>query len=171
MAKKKTGIILLTILIIWIGVIFYFSSQPPAASYDQSKMAIKLIYKINDIFDISDTAIYEKFSDFIKNKGIFGFGKSANIVVRKSAHFGIYLLLGIVSAGFAYNYSRKKLMGLLLGISLPVTIAVLDEYNQGLVGRTSSLTDVIIDGTGAFTGSLIAVLAIIMYRVVKKIFR
>lgn len=171
MTKKKTGILLLVILIAWIGVIFYFSSQPPEVSYGQSKIAIKLIYKINEIFDISDTAVYDKFSSFVKNNWIFGFGKSTNIVVRKSAHFGIYLLLGIISAGFAYNYSRKKLMGLLLGISLPVTIAVLDEYNQGLVGRTSSLTDVIIDGAGAFTGSVIVISFVVLYNLVKKIFR
>ncbi|GAB1476010.1 VanZ family protein [Bacillota bacterium] len=163
MTKKKTGIILLIVLIAWVGVIFYFSSQPPAESYSQSKLAIKVIYKINDFFDISDTGFYEKISAFIKNNLLLGFGKSANIVVRKSAHFGIYLLLGLFTTALGYVYSKKRWVGLLLGVSFPVTIAVLDEYNQGLVGRSSSLSDVIIDGAGAFTGSLIAMLFILAY--------
>ncbi|MDD2504498.1 MAG: VanZ family protein [Clostridia bacterium] len=163
MRKKKTVIILLVALIAWVGVIFYFSSQPPAESYSQSKLAIKVILKINDFFDISDTAIYERVSNFIKNNWLSGFGKSTNIVVRKSAHFGIYLLLGIFTTCLGYAYSRKKLTGFLFGVSFPVTIAVLDEYNQGIIGRSSSLSDVIIDGAGASTGSLIAIIFIILY--------
>ncbi|NLD47091.1 MAG: VanZ family protein [Clostridiaceae bacterium] len=163
MRKKKTVIILLVALIAWVGVIFYFSSQPPAESYSQSKLAIKIILKINDIFDISDTVFYESVSNFVKNNLLFGLGKSANIVVRKSAHFGIYLLLGILTTCLGYAYSRKKLTGFLLGVCFPVTIAVLDEYNQGIVGRSSSLSDVIIDGAGASTGSLIAIIFIILY--------
>ena len=166
MTKKKTGIILFVILIAWVGVIFYFSSQPPAASYNQSKLAVKVILKINDFFDISDTAFYKSVSNFVKNNWLFGFEKSTNIVVRKSAHFGIYLLLGILTTCLGYVYSSKKLTGFLLGVSFPVTIAVLDEYNQGIVGRSSSLSDVIIDGAGAFTGSLIAVIIIILYGII-----
>jgi VanZ family protein len=163
MSKKKAGLILFIVLLIWVGVIFYFSSQPPAASYSQSKMAIKIIYKINDLFDISQTRFYERISTLVKDNWPFGFEGSTNMIVRKSAHFGIYFLLGIVSASFSYVYSRKKLTSFLLGVSLPVTVAVLDEYNQGLVGRSSSLNDVIIDGAGAFTGSLLTIIFIVIF--------
>lgn len=146
-------------------MIFYLSSQPPNISHGQSRMAIKIIRAIDGFFDISDTAICGKITDFLKDKWFFGIYKSTNMLVRKSAHFGIYFLLGAITVGFGYAYTKKMSMGLLLGISLPVVIAALDEYNQGFVGRTSSLDDVLIDGIGALTGSLVGILIILIIKV------
>jgi VanZ family protein len=151
------------------GMIFYLSSQPPEVSYGQSKFAIKIISKVNNFFDISDSALYGKVAGFIQAKWFLGFYKSTNFVVRKSAHFGIYLLFAIFASSFAYIYSRKILMGVLLGISLPITVAVLDEFNQGFVGRLSSLEDVIIDGTGALTGSILFLAVVLIIRVINEL--
>jgi VanZ family protein len=150
-------------------MIFYLSSQPPEISYGQSKLAIKIIKGVDDFFDISDTAFYGKVAGFIQAKWFLGFYKSTNFVVRKSAHFGIYLLLGIFASAFAYVYSKKLLMGFLLGISLPITVAVLDEFNQSFVGRLSSLEDVIIDGGGALTGSILFLIIILIIKIVNEL--
>ena len=161
MNRKNLSILTFFIFVLWVTIIFYLSSQPPDVSYSQSSTAIRILRKVNDALDITDTTFYKSIESIVKDTLLGGRYKTPNVVLRKSAHFGIYFILGILCGSFGYIYSKKILIGLLLGISLPVTIAVLDEFNQGFVGRSSSLNDVIIDGAGAFTGT-IAVICIIM---------
>ncbi|AOY75619.1 VanZ family protein [Clostridium formicaceticum] len=160
MNRKKLSIIFFVVFAFWTMIIFYFSSQPPSVSYSQSNMAVRIIRKIDDILDITHTRLYQRAENVIKDLWLMNRYKTTNMVVRKSAHFGIYFILGIICSSFGYVYSKKIFIGFLLGISLPVTVAVLDEFNQGFVGRTASLNDVIIDGVGAFTGTIL-VMAII----------
>lgn len=165
--KKTLGLLLFLLFVLWTGVIFYFSSQPGNVSNSQSKMAVKIISGINDIFDITDTKLYGKLEKIAKDIWFFNKYKSPNAVARKSAHFRIYLLLGMIASSFGYIYSKKVPIGFLLGISLPVVIAVLDEFNQEFVGRTSSLNDVIIDGAGALTGTIVIVFLIIAGKILR----
>ncbi|MGI6712899.1 MAG: VanZ family protein [Bacillota bacterium] len=170
--KKKNIIILLNFLfLLWIVMIFYFSSQPPSVSNSQSGLVVKIIRTVNNIFDITDTKLFIKIESLLKDIWPFNKYKTPNAVVRKSAHFGIYFLLGMISSSFGYIYSKKTLIGILLGISLPVMIAVLDEFNQGFVGRTSSLNDVIIDGAGALTGTFVIMFSILIIRIIKLLRR
>lgn len=164
MGRRNLGILLFFVFVLWTLMIFYFSSQPPSISHNQSNMAVRILRKVNEIFDITDTPLYEKAESFIKDVVLRGRYRSTSMVVRKSAHFGIYCILGMLCCGFGYIYSRKIFMGFLLGISLPVTIAVLDEFNQSFVGRTSSLNDVIIDGAGAFMGTLVILCIILLIK-------
>ncbi|MEL7568056.1 MAG: VanZ family protein [Dehalobacterium sp.] len=169
MNRKKLSIFIFLLFILWIAVIFYFSSQPPGVSDSQSRMAVKIINKVNDLFDITDTKLYTKTTDIIKNIWLFNKYKTPNAVARKSAHFGIYFILGIITSAFGYIYARKMLLGFLLGGSLPVVIAVLDEFNQEFVGRTSSLSDVIIDGAGALTGTIIIIFLILLGKIINMV--
>ncbi|ATW28413.1 hypothetical protein DCMF_06550 [Candidatus Formimonas warabiya] len=163
--------ILFLLFIGWTGMIFYFSSQPPERSYSQSGMTVKMLRTVNDLFDITDTHLYGKLEHVLKNTWPFSKYQSTNAVVRKSAHFGMYFLLGMLSAAFGYLYAKKMLIGFLLGVSLPVVIAVLDEFNQEFVGRTSSLNDVIIDGTGALTGTLIIIFLTGVVKIIRSVNR
>lgn len=169
--RKIIGFLLVFLFLVCTVMALYFSSQPSDVSNQQSKTAVKVISSINDIFDITDTGLYLKVSGIVNNISFFDKYKTPNSLVRKSAHFGIYFLLGMISTGFGYVYSGKMLIGFLLGISLPVTVAVLDEFNQSFVGRTSSLTDVLIDGIGALTGAFlvtILILAVVIIISVKR---
>lgn len=168
MNRKNIGIMIFMLLVLWIGLIFYFSSQPPVVSHGQSGLAIKVFKKVNDVFDITDTHIFKNLESIVKDKLLKGKYKSTNYMLRRSAHFGIYFILGIMCSVFGYFYTKKILIGFLLGVSLPVVVAVLDEFNQGFVGRTSSLSDVILDGTGALIGTGIVVLIILIIRLVRK---
>ena len=165
--SKKICIVVFILLVVWIFIIIHFSLQPPDISHNQSLTVIKILKKINSFFDITHTSIYTKIANFLKGKWFFGLYKSTNMVVRKSAHFGIYFLLGIIATIFGYMYSRKKLIGLFLGIGLSMTVAVLDEYNQGFVERTSSLDDVIIDGVGATIGTLLVIFLLLLFKFFK----
>lgn len=169
MSRKKLGFILLSIFVLWIIMIFYFSSQPPDISNNQSGAVVRFIGKINDVFDITDTRSYIKLEELVKNIWLMGNYKTPNAVVRKSAHFGIYFILGILCSGLGYVYSKKLLIGFLLGVSLSVTIAVLDEFNQGFIGRTSSLNDVIIDGAGALLGTMLLISIIVIVRGIMQV--
>ena len=91
-------------------------------------------------------------------------------LVRKSAHFGIYFILGVFSWLFGYLYSKRLLIGTLLGVSLPSLIAALDEYSQEFVGRGSSLNDVLIDISGAVFANIIILVIYVVYKICKEIY-
>jgi len=155
------------LLILWIVVIFYSSSELPNVSHRQSNRVVTII-KSKDVFNITNTVLYTKLESGVRGLWLMNSYRTINAVVRKRAHVGIYLVLGVICSSFAYLYSKKLLMSFLLGVSLPVTIAVLDEFNQGFVGRTSSLNDVIIDGFGALIGTLGGLTIIILIRIIKR---
>jgi len=151
--KLKHAITLSSIMLLfWIGLIFYFSSQPSDQSNQQSFEVVTVYERLNAVFDFSDSPFFNKIEAFVFEDLLEDTYKSTNSKVRKSAHFGIYFVLGIFSALFGWLYAKKWLIAALMGICLPITIAVLDEFNQGIIGRTSRLNDVILDGSGALMG-------------------
>lgn len=175
---KKTDVkknilkwIFLIFIVIWVGMIFYFSSQIPEISHKQSGFALDIFHKINDVMDISDTAIFKKAEHFIKDVLLNGRYETPNAVIRKSAHFGIYMALGMLSCIFAYIYGKKLLLAFIIGVSFPIMIAVFDEYNQKFTGRTSSLEDVLLDGAGALVGTVFVVLCILIWFLIKLILK
>ncbi|MDF1617770.1 VanZ family protein [Petrocella sp. FN5] len=167
--QKKTKhpylLLIMGILVIgWIGLIFYFSSQPPNASNRQSRGAVDVFYMLDDHLDFTDTVIYEKAVDFFKNVILKGQYETSNALIRKSAHVGIYLVLGFMVTLLAYYYHRRYHLAFILGISLPTLIAVMDEYRQSFIGRTSSLDDVVLDGFGATVGTIICLLILMLIK-------
>lgn len=107
--------------------IWIFSSRPGTVSQDQSDLLLQLLH-------LPSTPL-------------------TSFIVRKSAHFSIYLLLGIcwylflVSAGLPQ--SRACLFALLLAASW----AAMDEFHQTFVmGRSGEMRDVILDSAGALCG-------------------
>lgn len=93
----------------------------------------------------------------IENDGYYHF---VEFFVRKGAHFGTYLILGVCLCLALYLYFRKNYF---LRIFIPwmtaTGLAAFDEFHQGLTGgRTPSVVDVILDSAGALTGILILVL-------------
>jgi len=169
MRKTKLLIILFVALVLWTSVILYFSSQQPDVSNAQSGIAIYIIKKIDTLFNFSETELYRKIGSILEGTWFFERYNTVYALVRKSAHFGLYFILGIICTGFGYIYSNKVLMGFLTGVCLPVTIAVIDEFNQRFVSRTSSLIDVIIDGTGAATGTLACIVLILVVRLIRRV--
>ena len=79
--------------------------------------------------------------------------------VRKMAHFAEYFVLGAECAGIgAYLAGRAISPHLLSCLFVPLLVAVVDEYMQGFVGRTSVVSDVLLDFSGALAGSVIVTL-------------
>ncbi|HSN67321.1 MAG TPA: VanZ family protein [Fusibacter sp.] len=154
-------------LIFWIGLIFYFSSQPSNASNQQSMEVLTVYERLNSIFNISDSKILNKIESFVFDD-LYGGRYDSNSKVRKTAHFAIYFILGIIASIFGWFYTKKWLIAASIGVCLPTIIAVLDEFIQGLTDRTSLLTDVVLDAVGAFMGMCLFMLVLFVYRKVIK---
>lgn len=79
--------------------------------------------------------------------------------IRKLAHFGIYMLLGLsLSCALVYSLKIKKLFIFSISLVLSFCYACLDEWHQSYTGRTQAFTDVLIDTGGALIGIVIFVL-------------
>ena len=124
-------------VLLWMGVIFYFSHQPGDVSGDSSGRIVALIH--------SGLGVVLPFIQI--NEEVLHF------LFRKGAHFGVYALLGILSArAFQLSgYSGKQ--GLIYGWILATVYAGIDEYHQTFVpGRSGEVRDVLIDSAGAVSG-------------------
>ncbi|WP_201756865.1 VanZ family protein [Isachenkonia alkalipeptolytica] len=124
-------------VLLWMGVIFYFSHQPGDVSGDASGRIVGAI-----------TSLLAAIIPFIEiNEEMLHF------LFRKGAHFGVYAVLGILSvrAFQISGYSGKR--GLLYGWILATVYAGVDEYHQTFIpGRSGEVSDVLIDSVGAVTG-------------------
>ena len=73
--------------------------------------------------------------------------------VRKVAHFAEYALLGAECAGLTVLLARRVFSPYLWADLFAVLmVAVLDEFLQSFVGRTSLVGDVLLDFSGALVG-------------------
>lgn len=86
-------------------------------------------------------------------------------LVRKSAHFTIYLILGLLVGMLLkeYNIETKKII--IVGILICMTYATTDEIHQLFVhGRSGEIRDVLIDTCG----STIGIIAINIKKLINK---
>ena len=141
-------IIKLILIVLWMGVIFTFSSDNADKSTSKSDGVIINIYKAFHKGDIS-----KKEKQKIIDKYVFP--------VRKLAHFTEYLILGVLIINFISEYKTLEIKYLLLAIILCMLYAVSDEIHQIFIsGRTAKILDVFIDTLGSSTG-------IFLYKIVK----
>lgn len=89
----------------------------------------------------------------------------AGFYVRKTAHFTIYLVLGVcmLQSLQAWSVPKTVILQILSALGLCVLYACSDEFHQLFTaGRAGSLTDVLIDSAGALTGCLLSSLPAIL---------
>lgn len=134
-------IISIIIVILWLLVIFVFSSMNEKTSHIQSQKVVQKIY--------TNKQTVENNKIIKKNK----YDKK----IRKIAHVTEFAILNIFFINLIYQLKEKfKLKYLIISIILTFIYACTDEIHQIFVqGRTSSFIDVLIDTTGAITTSLI----------------
>lgn len=133
-------------VVIWMLIIFSLSAQPATESNGLSKNVTKMIVEIIGKivpFDIESSTATDLVSQF-------------NHIIRKFAHFSVYLVLGVlvINAFRKGGISGYKLFA--YSIIFCVIYAASDEIHQLFVpGRGCQLKDVIIDSLGALSGSLL----------------
>ena len=152
--NKKKFIIKLLFVILWLGVIFYFSNADASKTTNQSlgltKTIVTYSLKITNSIhltniDINDTNV-DKIIDDI------------HPFIRKLAHFTEFFILGILvlimikETNLNYYYTFTILFCLF--------VAILDETHQLFIdGRAGNIKDVLIDTSGS-----------IIYIIINKIF-
>ena len=133
----KKRLVFLGLIIIWLTIIFLFSSNSGSESNYKSKSFIN-----------KGITIYEKVTNTnVNNKLVI---KKLNYPIRKLAHFTIFLILGIFVYLFINTFEMSN--KLILSIFLCLIFAILDELHQIVVdSRTPQILDVFIDLLGSIT--------------------
>lgn len=141
MTKK---IISLTLLIIWMVCIFAFSAQPAEESSARSDKVKAVVMQI--VERIFPSALHA-------TQSADGSGLLVTLI-RKSAHFLAYLMLGVLAFWTFSSWGIQKRYT--LSFVLCILYAVSDEIHQIFVpGRAGRIFDVFIDSMGAALGLVI----------------
>lgn len=146
-AKKynKQQIIYLILVIIWMAVVFMFSNQQGEESAGTSnRVTQKILAVASSVTNVTqDTE------------------QRVDKIVRKLAHFTIYLVGGILIMNYINTYKLKEEQKITYSILIGMIYAGTDELHQYFIeGRSCMLTDVIIDTLGVATGVIILCLVI-----------
>jgi VanZ family protein len=120
-------------------VIFVFSAFPAEASDQQSGIIVDAV-----------RAVFPETTDI----------KLITTIVRKTAHFLEYALLGFLFARALFvNIGNKEKLdkrAFLYGIGLAAIVSMGDETHQAFVpGRSCQITDILLDSFGATVGARI----------------
>lgn len=146
-----TKCIKLILIIICMGIIFYFSSDNAVES---TKKSDNVIIRVSNFF--SSTSLTAREQQIIIQKLV--------VPVRKGAHFLIYLILGGLIVSFLDEFSISERKMILLAVFLSFLYACSDEIHQMFVpGRSGQISDVLLDTVGSIVG-------IYVYLVIIKIF-
>lgn len=138
---KDKKIIFPILVILSMMLIFYFSSQNASKSQGLSDEVASRVYEIQKEITKKETNSKEK-NDFIRE---------SRILIRKSAHFILYFILGIFLYLTFKMYNGKH--PILYSIFICFLYACSDEIHQYFVSeRTSRILDVFIDTCGASVG-------------------
>lgn len=138
---KKT--IFAVLLVLWMGFIFSMSSENAEKSSNTSGQTIRVV--------LSAVPGFEEQPEEVKVNII----EKLQFIVRKSAHFIGYMILGILASGLILYYGNinKKY---LLAFLICVIYAISDEIHQLFVpGRSGQVRDVLIDSAGSLLGIII----------------
>lgn len=120
--------------LVWLGVMFWFSSQPASESSQLSGGILKWLANQ---------------TDGIVPQSVF-LDPLAQTIIRKAAHFANYLMLGVLVtlSGERCKAQRLLILGLLA--------AAFDEIHQVFVpGRSGELRDVLLDLAGFAAGMIL----------------
>lgn len=136
-------IIKIILIILWMALIFSFSNDTGKVSTKKSdSVIIKLVESIKGR-ELSDEE-KENWTNYLV------------VPVRKSAHLGVYFILGILIFSFISEFMVISYKSILLAIGITCLYACSDEIHQLLVpGRSGEVKDVILDTIGASIGIMI----------------
>jgi VanZ family protein len=147
LAKDKYYLCFISTLLNILIIVFIFSRslKPAYESADESANTLNILSYIFP-FDLSDH------------------------VVRKAAHFAEFMVLGCFTTITIFTYYRKPFKGIFITMFVCLATAVSDEALQIFSeGRSSQVSDVILDFSGSFTGLIVTSLLItLIYRIFKR---
>lgn len=147
-------IIDIILVLIWMCVVFWFSSQVGDTSKSQSGNTIR---RIITFFNKNITA--ENLEMIVEALQPF---------VRKLAHFSIYTLGGMLIYNLINKYNLNKKVKIIYTIVIGALYAASDEIHQLFVPyRSGQINDVLIDTCGVITGIIICIVLSKILRYIK----
>lgn len=134
------------LVIIWLIVIFSFSSQNGVKSTNTSDIVTSMVVNVT-----TNVTNKELSREEVKKKV-----EDSTFYIRKTAHFTEYLILGVLVLNFLSNYGKINKRTLIMALIFCYLYAVSDEVHQIFIsGRTAKVLDTFIDGAGAFLGIML----------------
>lgn len=131
------------LVIIWMLVIFNFSSQNGSKSTKTSDVVTSMAVNVTTSVTNKDIPREE-----VKKKV-----EDSTFLVRKTAHFTEYLILGILVLQLLSDYTKINKRMLIVSLIICYLYAVSDEVHQIFIpDRTAKVLDTFIDGAGSLVG-------------------
>ena len=163
--KKKIIITISWLLVIlWMIVIFMFSSQNSAQSLGGSRKIVK--ETINTTVETAHDVgiIKEKPTE----KKVDQTTKALDFPFRKCVHMAEYTILCLLLLNALYQSGVRDKKLYIIGLIVCFLYACTDEIHQSFTQRTALFTDVLIDTLGAFIGFFIYRGGLYIYQKKKK---
>ena len=155
---KIRRIIFLILVVINCITIFWYSNQVADASSNSSGRVVQFLV---DNFHVTDGMSNEEAETFCS--------EVLQPIVRKTAHFTLYTLLGFFIMNCAITFKGTTYQNGLSSWILGTIYAISDEIHQIFVeGRSCEFRDVCIDSLGILTGILLAVFIVFIIRKITK---
>lgn len=108
------------------------------------------------------------FMGFFKNIGISS--ELGDYIIRKSAHFCEFALLGLLCIWCSYIKNKVIIKNLMPAGFVCLSTAVVDELIQiNSEGRSAEVTDVALDFFGAVSGALFFLLIFLIIKLFKRV--
>src|SRR5690625_808038 len=150
---KKHRILAWFVVVAWMGVIFYLSHQPANVS---SKLSTGITLQFIQIIETLLPFVHLSLDTW-------------HFLIRKSAHFIAYFLLGVFIINALYVSGSRNDQAVTTAIMISFCYAVSDEVHQLFIpGRSGEVTDVLIDTFGATSGIILFRLCLFFYFKWKK---
>ena len=154
---KRTTVFLIlswTAVFLWMALIFSFSAQP---SDESSAVSSPFVRAYLFLFHPE----YEDLSPGDR----FELEENASFLVRKTAHFSIYTVLGALLFSAVSRTLPAAKLRIPLAFLTGALYAVSDEFHQSFVpGRSCEIRDMTIDSAGVLLGVLLCAGAAVLIR-------
>jgi len=144
----RTRFLRWTAVLLWMGVIFWFSHQDAQSSSTFSSAVLEFLLTLFRV-DSSDIAW--------PNHPLYS---NAVFLLRKCAHFFVFTVLGLLAYHAVHSYpDATRTQRLVIPLSLGIVYACTDELHQFFIpGRACQIRDVCIDSAGVLCGILLCML-------------
>ena len=154
----------------WMGFIFYMSSYNGEISHEQSTEVVNIIENAQSKLQSNNENKAVKGNQDENNAKIKS--KQAKLyeldhIIRKNAHGFLYMVLALLVSGALFTYNKKGKDAIIYILFICLFYSVSDEFHQSFIpGRTSLVSDILVDFSGALIGLLIFYL--FYYKVFKR---
>ena len=152
--------ILIILLIVQFATIFNFSNQDGEESGNLSReVTITVTKNVKSIQKLEKTK-KEKVLDKIEH------------FIRKTAHFSLYTLVGILTMGLMSTYKIKQIKRIGISLGIGALYAISDEIHQSFIpDRTPLIGDIFIDSSGVCFGIIIVIVSFKVVDYVRSIIK